>query len=145
VGGFGYWEYKKTHPASGGTGPAGGTGSGLPPGPAAPEAPPTPAQAQQVVQNEVPSSLANEVTNLILNGKNPDLIDLVATELEKEGYFDTALLLHKRAAILRGQTTQAPGSPQAPLPPPANPNLNPQSPFRTAQPGQAPTTPFRAL
>ena len=106
----------------------------LPGGVQQPPQPPLPPNAtpEQQIQNEAPA-LAKEIVDLLQNGRNPDLMDQLANELEKEGFFDSAALLHKQAATLRAQGTVQPGSPQSPFPPG---RFSPQSPFGAA-PGAA--------
>ena len=111
--GLGYWEYKR-----GAFGPPGG-------GPANPSLPPVlPANAtpQQVVTQDVPA-LASEVLDLLYNGQDPRAMHAVASELEKDGFFDAAAILHKRAGEIEVAQQNArvpqgfPPSPQGGVPP----------------------------
>lgn len=99
--GFGYWEYTRGRKAV----------PGLPPA-----LPPT-ATPQQIVTADAPS-LANEILDLLYNGRDPRAMHAVASELEKDGFFDAAAILHNRANELEAaaRTPQAP-TPQAPPPP----------------------------
>lgn len=116
--GFGYWYTKKAP---------------LPPG-LPPAMPPT-ATPQQVVTADAPS-LANEILDLLYNGRDPRAMHAVASELEKDGFFDAAAILHNRAneldAARAPQSPQAPQGAQAPPPPFAPP---PQAPPQAPQGG----------
>ena len=91
VAGLGYWEYIR------------------------PKGPRTP---QQVVADEAPA-LNKEILDLYFNGRDPQAMHLAASELEEYGFFDSAMLLHKRAdqlAQMGAATPPAPGMPGAPAP-----------------------------
>lgn len=56
-------------------------------------------------------TLTKEILDLLSNGQNPVAMHAAASELEKYGFFDAALLLHKRADELiptAGQTSTIP-------------------------------------
>lgn len=57
----------------------------------------------EVVASEAPL-LAKEILDLLQNGRNPQAMHAAATELEKYGFFNSAILLHKRAEQLLTQS-----------------------------------------
>ena len=79
---FGVWEYRRYR-------------SGLPLLPGA-----APASPEQVVRAEIPPALQNAILDLIYNGRDPESMNEFASELERYGFFDAAMLLHKRADAL---------------------------------------------
>jgi hypothetical protein len=122
--GLGYWEYKR-----------GAFGPRLSPGQGTPNLPPVlPANAspQQVVTQDAPA-LAAEVLDLLYNGRDPRAMHAVASELEKDGFFDAAAILHKRAGELEAAAQNvplqgfppppAPGVPMPPTPPAPAPGV----------------------
>jgi len=122
--GFGYWEYKRgAFGLKGNTSP-----KGLPP--------PMPSNAtpQQVVTADAPG-LANEILDLLYNGRDPRAMHAVASELEKDGFFDAAAILHNRANEL-----EAARVPQGAPPPPFGPPPNQQG-GGGIPPGTVPGTP----
>ena len=76
---LGVWQYRRYQ-------------SGLPALPGA-----RPATPEQVVRAELPSALQSAILDLIYNGRDPQSMHDMASELEKYGFFDAAMLLHKRA------------------------------------------------
>ena len=89
---LGYWGYTRTR-------------SGLP---LLPGATRTPAQ---VAASELPPELSVAFLDLLNNGRNAQAMHAAATELERYGFFESAMLLHKRADELT-----PPPAGQAPLP-----------------------------
>lgn len=89
--GLGYWFKTKNY-------------KGLPP-----QLPPN-ATPQQIVSQDAPS-LAKEILDLLYNGTDPNAMHAVASELEKDGFFDAAAILHKRAAELDALRTPAQSGP----------------------------------
>lgn len=63
--------------------------------------PGSPATPEQIIRTDAPQ-LANEIIDLFRNGRNVQAMHAVATELEKDGFFEAAALLHKRADVLMG-------------------------------------------
>ena len=59
-----------------------------------------PATPEQVVRAEIPPALQGAIFDLLYNGRDPESMDEVAAELERYGFFDAAMLLHKRADVL---------------------------------------------
>ena len=78
---IGYWGYTRSR-------------AGVPLLPGGATRPTTP---EQIVQTDVPPAISNEVLDLLRNGRDPQSMHDVATEMEKYGFFDAAMLLHKRA------------------------------------------------
>ena len=79
---IGVWQYRRYQ-------------SGLPALPGA-----KPVTPEQVVRAEIPPALQNAILDLIYNGRDPQSMHDMASELEKYGFFDAAMLLHKRADVL---------------------------------------------
>lgn len=75
--------------------------SGLPVLPGA-----APVSPEQVVRAEIPPALQGAIFDLLYNGRDPESMDEVATELERYGFFDAAMLLHKRADVLEALQQQ---------------------------------------
>lgn len=88
---LGYWGYTRTRP-----------GMALLPGNGSRPA----ATPEQIVIAEAPS-LQREILDLLRNGRNPVAMHAAAGELEKYGFFDAAMLLHKRADELTSIATLA--------------------------------------
>lgn len=85
---LGVWQYRRYQ-------------SGLPALPGA-----RPATPEQVVRAELPPALQSAILDLLYNGRDPQSMHDMASELEKYGFFDAAMLLHKRAdelAVLQRQ------------------------------------------
>ena len=78
---IGYWGYTRSR-------------AGVPLLPGGATRPTTP---EQIVRTDVPPAISNEVLDLLRNGRDPQSMHDVATEMEKYGFFDAAMLLHKRA------------------------------------------------
>ena len=79
---LGVWQYRRYQ-------------SGLPALPGA-----RPATPEQVVRAEIPPALQNAILDLIYNGRDPQSMHDMASELERYGFFDAAMLLHKRADLI---------------------------------------------
>ena len=79
---LGVWQYRRYQ-------------SGLPALPGA-----KPVTPEQVVRAEIPPALQNAILDLIYNGRDPQSMHDMASELEKYGFFDAAMLLHKRADVI---------------------------------------------
>ena len=79
---IGVWQYRRYQ-------------SGLPALPGA-----KPVTPEQVVRAEIPPALQNAILDLIYNGRDPQSMHDMASELERYGFFDAAMLLHKRADVL---------------------------------------------
>ena len=77
---LGYWGYTRSR-----------TGRPLLPGASTTRTP------EAIVRADVPPTISNEVLDLLRNGRDPQSMHDVATEMEKYGFFDAAMLLHKRA------------------------------------------------
>lgn len=110
-----YWGYTRgksdlpffpAFPPFGGTGvPPGAQVAPIPPVPAGTPILPVPVgtpilPVPAMSQAAGPNPLTKEIMDLLRNGQNPVAMHAAANELEKYGFFDAALLLHKRAEEL---------------------------------------------
>jgi len=102
--------------------------------------------------DDLPPEIAAAVADLLNHGQNPEAMDQVAAELEKEGFSGAAALLRKRAAeIRRGQvvpTTPAIFVPSVPSVLPGVPVPAPEIPIVPTAPAPtapAPTAPAQEL
>lgn len=109
--GLGYWEYMRLK-------------AGLPLLPSYDEISGAPRTPEQIAKTDTPL-LEKEVLDLYYNGRDGQAMHRAAMELEKYGFFDSALLLHKRADQLLASLPSVTSPSGLSSPPPMTPDDNP--------------------